>query len=93
MLEKDNLTEANNRLAQLEQGEVAHLFSSYRSAIASVLELVEHNSHIVAYVDMSGVAYHIFENVRRRTAGLSFSYIDETNPKTSLLYTSDAADE
>ena len=84
MLEKDNLTEANNRLAQLEQGEVAHLFSSYRSAIASVLELVEHNSHIVAYVDMSGVAYHIFENVRRRTAGLRFSYIDETNPKTIL---------
>ena len=62
MLEKDNFTEANNRLAQLEQGEVAHLFSSYRSAIASVLELVEHNSHIVAYVDKSGAAYHIFEN-------------------------------
>ena len=62
----------------------AHLFSSYRSAIASVLELVEHNSHIVAYVDMSGAAYHIFENVRRRTAGLRFSYIDETNPKTIL---------
>ena len=89
MLEKDNLTEANNRLARLEQGEVAHLFSSYRSAIASVLELVEHNSHIVAYVDKSGAAYHIFENVRRRTAGLKFSYIDETNPKKILNAFSD----
>ena len=48
MLEKDNLTEANYRLAQLEQGEVSHLFSSYRSAIASVLELVEKNPEIVA---------------------------------------------
>lgn len=89
MLEKDNLTEATSRLALLEQGEVAHLFSSYRSAIASVLELVEHNSHIVAYVDKSGVAYHIFENVRRRTAGLRFSYIDETNFETMLNAFSD----
>ena len=84
MLEKDNLTKANSRLALLEQGEVAHLFSSYRSTIATVLELVEHNSHILAYVDKSGVAYNIFENVRRRTASLRFSYIDETNPETIL---------
>ena len=58
--EKDNLSEANNRLAQLEQGEVAHLFSSYRSAIASVLSWLS----IIPYrgvCDMSGVAYHIFE--------------------------------
>jgi len=89
VLEKDNLTEATSRLALLEQSEVAHLFSSYRSAIASVLELVEHNAHIVAYVNKSGVAYHIFENVRRRTAGLRFSYIDETNPETMLNAFSD----
>ena len=89
MLEKENLTKASSRLAVLEQGEVAHLFSSYRSAIATVLELVEHNSHILAYVDKSGIAYHIFENVRRRTAGLRFSYIDETKPETILNAFSD----
>ena len=89
MLEKDILTKAKSKLALLEQGEVAHLFSSYRSAIATVLELVEHNSHILAYVDKSGAAYHIFENVKRRTAGLRFSYIDETNSETILNVFSD----
>ena len=89
MLETENLTAANSRLALLERGEVAYLFSSYRSAISSVLELVEHNSHIVAYIDKSGAAYHIFENVKRRTAGLRFSYLDETNPETILNAFSD----
>ena len=60
MLETDTLSQASNSIALLEHGENGHLFSSYRSAVASVLELVEYNSHVVAYVDRGGVGYHIF---------------------------------
>ncbi|MED5473522.1 MAG: PLP-dependent transferase [Pseudomonadota bacterium] len=89
MLETDTLSQASNSIALLEHGENGHLFSSYRSAVASVLELVEYNSHVVAYVDRGGVGYHIFENVRRRTAGLKFTYIDKSDPETILNAFSD----
>ena len=84
MLETDTLSKASNSIALLERGESNYLFSSYRSAVSSVLELFECNSHAIAYVDKGGVGYHIFENVRRRTAGLKFTYIDKSDPETIL---------
>ena len=89
MLETNTLLQAGNSIALLEHGESNYLFSSYRSAVSSVLELFECNSHAIAYVDKGGVGYHIFENVRRRTAGLKFTYIDKSDPETILNAFSD----
>ena len=64
------------KIAFLEKGEKGYSFSSYNSAIATVLEVAEHGSNVIGFLDRNGEAYRIFENVRRRTAGLSFTYLD-----------------
>jgi cystathionine gamma-lyase len=63
-------------LAALESGHAAFAFSSGMGAIATVLELLDAGSHIVAMHDLYGGSYRIFERVRKRTAGLQSSFID-----------------
>ncbi|HEU4375017.1 MAG TPA: PLP-dependent aspartate aminotransferase family protein [Telluria sp.] len=63
-------------VADLEGGARAFAFASGLAAISTVLELLEHGSHIVAGDDMYGGTYRLFERVRRRSAGHQFSYAD-----------------
>jgi cystathionine gamma-lyase len=49
-----------------------------------VLELLDAGAHVVAGDDMYGGTYRLFERVRRRSAGLQFSYADLTNPENLL---------
>jgi cystathionine gamma-lyase len=44
------------------------------------LELIDSGSHIVAMHDLYGGSYRLFENVRKRSAGLDVSLVDLTNP-------------
>jgi cystathionine gamma-lyase len=46
-----------------------------------VLELLDAGSHIVAMHDLYGGSYRLFENVRRRSAGHSFSFVDLSQPQ------------
>jgi cystathionine gamma-lyase len=71
-------------VADLEGGAQAFAFASGLAAIATVLELLEHGSHIVAGDDMYGGTYRLFERVRRRSAGHDFSYVDLTDPGALL---------
>jgi cystathionine gamma-lyase len=66
-------------VADLEGGEAAFAFASGMAAIATVLELVDAGSHIVASDDLYGGTYRLFERVRRRSAGLSITYVDMTD--------------
>jgi cystathionine gamma-lyase len=45
-----------------------------------VLELVPAGSHVVSGDDLYGGTYRLFERVRRKSAGLSVSYINLTEP-------------
>jgi cystathionine gamma-lyase len=63
-------------LANLEGGAAAFAFASGMAATATLLELLDAGSHIVAMHDLYGGSYRLFENVRRRSAGLSVSFVD-----------------
>jgi cystathionine gamma-lyase len=67
-------------LADLEEGKAGFAFASGLAAISTVLELLDHGSHIVVCNDLYGGTYRLFERVRRRTAGLEFTYVDPTQP-------------
>ncbi|VXB18746.1 PLP-dependent aspartate aminotransferase family protein [Massilia sp. 9I] len=67
-------------VADIESGSAAFAFASGLAAIAAVLELLPANSHIVAGDDMYGGTFRLFERVRRKSAGHSFSYADLTDP-------------
>jgi len=61
-------------VAALEGATNACSFSSGMAAAASVLELLEAGSHVLALDDLYGGTRRLFERVRRRSAGLRFSY-------------------
>lgn len=67
-------------VADIEGGRAAFAFASGLAAIAAVLELLPAGAHIVAGDDMYGGTYRLFERVRRDSAGLSFSYVDLSDP-------------
>jgi cystathionine beta-lyase/cystathionine gamma-synthase len=68
-------------LADLEDGTAGFAFASGLAAISTVLELLDHGSHVVVCNDLYGGTYRLFERVRRRTAGLDFSYVDPVRPE------------
>ncbi len=63
-------------VADLEGGVAGFAFASGMAAIATVLELIDSGSHVIAMDDLYGGSYRLFERVRRRSAGLDFSFID-----------------
>jgi cystathionine gamma-lyase len=63
-------------VADLESGTHGFAFASGMAAIATVLELLDSGSHVVAMDDLYGGTGRLFNQVRRRSAGLEFSYAD-----------------
>jgi len=63
-------------VADLEGGIQAFAFASGLAASATVLELLEAGSHMVAVDDMYGGSWRLFERVRKRSMGLKVSYSD-----------------
>ncbi len=72
-------------MADLEGGIAAFGFASGMAAIATILELLDSGSHIVALDDLYGGTVRLFEQVRRRSAGLSFTFADLSNPEQLAL--------
>lgn len=62
-------------IAELEGGTQGYAFASGLAAISTVLELLDNGSHIVAVDDVYGGTYRLLENVRKRTAGLTVSWV------------------
>jgi len=67
-------------IADLESGTAGFAFASGMAATATILELLDSGSHVVAIDDLYGGSYRLFENVRRDSAGLAFSFVDLTAP-------------
>lgn len=67
-------------VADLENGAAGFAFASGMAASATLLDLLDSGAHVVAGDDLYGGTYRLFENVRRRSAGLDFSFVDLTDP-------------
>jgi cystathionine gamma-lyase len=63
-------------VADLENGTAGYAFASGLAAIATILDLLPTGSHVVAMDDLYGGTYRLFEQVRRGSAGLSFTFVD-----------------
>ncbi len=63
-------------VAGLESGSHGFAFASGMAATATLLELIDSGSHVVAMDDLYGGTFRLFERVRRRSAGLSFDFVD-----------------
>jgi len=66
-------------VAGLEGGTRGFAFASGMAATATLLELLDSGDHVIAMDDLYGGSYRLFERVRTRSAGLSFSYVDMTD--------------
>jgi cystathionine gamma-lyase len=82
-------------VANLEAGHAGFAFASGMAAIATILELLDAGSHIIAMHDLYGGSYRILENVRKRSAGHDITFADLTDlavlekairPSTRLLW-------
>jgi len=67
-------------VADLENGFAGFAFASGMAAMGTVLELLDSGAHVVAMHDLYGGSYRLFENVRRRSAGLDFTFVDLSDP-------------
>ncbi|MEX1205194.1 MAG: PLP-dependent aspartate aminotransferase family protein [Dongiaceae bacterium] len=63
-------------VADLEGGTAGFAFASGLAATATILDCLDHGAHVVAMDDLYGGTYRLFERVRRRSAGLRFSFVD-----------------
>ena len=53
-----------------------YAFSSGMAACSTVLEVLNSGDHVIAMDDLYGGTYRLFEDVRKRSAGLEFTFSD-----------------
>lgn len=63
-------------VADLEGGVAGFAFGSGLAGAATVLDMLETGSHVLAMDDLYGGTYRLFERVRRQSAGLDFTFLD-----------------
>ena len=63
-------------VAALEGGTRGFAFASGLAATSTILEMLDTGSHVLCMDDVYGGTYRLFEGVRRRSAGLDFSWVD-----------------
>ncbi|HSV04388.1 MAG TPA: cystathionine gamma-synthase [Phenylobacterium sp.] len=82
-------------LADLESGTRGFAFASGLAAIATLLDALEAGDHVVASEDLYGGSFRLFDKVRKRSAGLEFSFVDladlaaveaAVTPRTRLIW-------
>jgi cystathionine gamma-lyase len=66
-------------IADLEGGSAAFAFASGMAATATVLDCLEKDSHVVVGDDVYGGTRRLFDLVRKRSAGITASYVDLTD--------------
>ena len=63
-------------VADLEGGTHGYAFASGLAATSTVLDVLDSGSHVICMDDVYGGTFRLFERVRRRSAGLDFSFVD-----------------
>ena len=67
-------------LAAIEGGKAGFAFASGLAAENAVLDLLEHGSHVIVSEDVYGGSWRLFHRVRARTANLSVTHVDASDP-------------
>jgi cystathionine gamma-lyase len=67
-------------VADLENGVQGFAFASGLAATATILDTLNTGSHVIALDDLYGGTYRLFERVRKRSAGLEFTFMDMADP-------------
>lgn len=82
-------------LADLESGTKGYAFASGLAAIATLLEVMDAGDHVIASEDLYGGSFRLFDKVRKRSAGLEFTFVDLADlsaieaaitPKTKIIW-------
>ena len=82
-------------IADLESGTEGYAFASGLAAISTILEILSSGDHVIATDDLYGGSFRLFDKVRKRSAGLEFSFVDMTDlkaveaairPKTRMIW-------
>ena len=63
-------------MANLESGCSGFAFASGMAAINAVIDLLDHGAHVIASDDLYGGTYRLFEQIKKRTHDLRFSFVD-----------------
>jgi len=71
-------------VADLESGKQGFAFASGLAAMSTILDLLDSGDHVIANNDLYGGTFRLFERVRKRSAGLSFTFLDLSDPETVL---------
>lgn len=82
-------------IANLENGVAGFAFASGMAAINTLLDLVKPGDHIIAMDDLYGGTIRLFNEIKQRSMGLRFSFVDLTcldhlsqsiQPETKLIW-------
>ena len=71
-------------IADLESGVRGFAFASGLAATSTLLDLLDAGAHVIAMEDLYGGSFRLFERVRKRSAGLQFSFVDLSNEQALL---------
>ena len=63
-------------IADLESGTKGFAFASGLAATSTILDVLDSGAHVIAMDDLYGGTYRLFERVRKRSAGLQFTFVD-----------------
>ncbi|EJL25389.1 cystathionine beta-lyase/cystathionine gamma-synthase [Caulobacter sp. AP07] len=63
-------------IADLESGTAGFAFASGLAAASTILEILDSGAHVIASDDLYGGSFRLFDKVRKRSAGLKFSFVD-----------------
>lgn len=63
-------------IADLESGTAGFAFASGLAAASTILETLDTGAHVIASDDLYGGSFRLFDKVRKRSAGLSFTFVD-----------------
>jgi cystathionine gamma-lyase len=82
-------------VADLESGTQGYAFASGLAGISTIMELLGPGDHVVAMDDLYGGSFRLFDKVKKRSAGLDFTFTDLTDlkkleaaitPKTKMIW-------
>ena len=63
-------------LAELEDGKKAFAFSSGVAAQSAIIEILKPGDHVVAFDDLYGGTFRLFNEIKAKSAGITITYLD-----------------
>ena len=63
-------------LAELEEGKKAFAFSSGVAAQSAIIEILKPGDHVVAFDDLYGGTFRLFNEIKAKSAGITITYLD-----------------